>query len=107
MHNTFLEIIKSARKNGFDPVTAIMEYLEEKDSRVTRIEAERIVARLTKPAKPEQKKIFAISKARYRSVMIFETASWFVIFLGMKKYAFGKLAEATAFIDLYYAMKRN
>ena len=42
--STFLKIIRAALENDLDPVTAIMEYMEEKDSRVTRREAEHIVS---------------------------------------------------------------
>lgn len=45
MRKTFLAIIGASLRNGLDPVNSIMEYLEEKDSRITRREAESIVAR--------------------------------------------------------------
>jgi len=39
------EIVKAALDNDLDPVTAVMEYFEEKDSRITRWEAEQFVIR--------------------------------------------------------------
>ena len=44
------EIIELALANGLDPVAAVKDFLEEKDSRITWAEAERIVRRLTQPA---------------------------------------------------------
>jgi hypothetical protein len=41
--DTFKEIIKDAIENHQDPVTAIQDYLSEKDSHATRAEADRIV----------------------------------------------------------------
>ena len=39
------QLIAMAIKNGFDPVEALQDYLEEKDSRVTRAEAAGMVKR--------------------------------------------------------------
>ena len=39
-----IDLIKLAKQNGEDPVEAILDYLREKDSRITRWEAERLVA---------------------------------------------------------------
>jgi hypothetical protein len=50
------------------------------------------------------KRIIVKSKAQYRGIFILETADeGLVIFLGMLKYYFAQLTEATAFIDAWYA----
>lgn len=45
MKNIFNEIIECSIKNGLDPIGQIMDYLLEKDSHITRMEAEAIVAK--------------------------------------------------------------
>lgn len=40
------EIITAAAQNGYDPVGAVQEYFEAKDSRITRLECQLIVNRI-------------------------------------------------------------
>ena len=42
---TIIELVQWADKNGQDPIQAVLDYMLEKDSRITRIEAERLVGR--------------------------------------------------------------
>ena len=42
---TITELVQWADKNGQDPIQAVLDYMLEKDSRITRIEAERLVVR--------------------------------------------------------------
>ena len=42
---TITELVRWADKNGQDPIQAVLDYMLEKDSRITRIEAERLVER--------------------------------------------------------------
>ena len=45
MNRRFIEIIQAARQNGVNPVNALMDYMTEKDSRITRAQAARLVER--------------------------------------------------------------
>lgn len=45
MKSKLLEVIKAAQAAGEDPARAVRDYLEEKDSRVSLQEAQRIVAK--------------------------------------------------------------
>ena len=42
---TIIELVQWADKNGQDPIQAVLDYMLEKDSRITRLEAERLVGR--------------------------------------------------------------
>lgn len=54
------------------------------------------------------KHIFALSKGSYRGISLYELKETGVgIFLGLLFHKFGKLQEATAYIDQWYEMKKN
>ncbi len=51
----------------------------------------------------DERKLVAVSKARYRSVTIFETEAGCTFILSGKQYEFVSLEEATACIDAMFA----
>jgi hypothetical protein len=55
-----------------------------------------------------EKRVLVKSTAQYRGIFILETADeGIVIFLSTLKYFFAHLTDATAFIDAWYAAKKN
>ena len=42
---TIMDLVRLADKNGQEPIQTVLDYMLEKDSRITRIEAERLVER--------------------------------------------------------------
>ena len=58
--------------------------------------------------RPKKKKhIMALSRARYKGVILYETPLGVVFFLGMEFHARLKLADATAFIDSWIKQRSN
>lgn len=55
----------------------------------------------------DQKRIVARSRGTYRGIVIIEVSTGYLIYIGAKMYGFESLPETTAFIDAYYATKRN
>ena len=55
-----------------------------------------------------KKHIFALSKASYRGISLYELKGNGVgIFLGVLFHTFGKLEDATKYIDQWYEAKKN
>lgn len=53
----------------------------------------------------KKKRVIAKSKALYRGFLILEVANGFVVFVGIRKYEFTSLGEATAFVDAWWMKK--
>lgn len=55
-----------------------------------------------------KKTVFALSRGSYRGISLYELMGNGVgLFLGILFHKFGKLEEATAYIDQWYEAKRN
>ncbi|MBI3161466.1 MAG: hypothetical protein HYZ23_03105 [Chloroflexi bacterium] len=56
---------------------------------------------------PNNKRILTICRATYRGVQILESEGRFILYLGIYRYEFETLPQATRFIDDWYRIKSN
>lgn len=54
-----------------------------------------------------QKRVLVVCRGTYRGVQILESEGKFIIYLGVGRYEFIRLSDATKFVDEWIDLKKN